>query len=776
MIRIILALCLVVHSSAVSAVTERPEMSEQDAREYTESLYLGDANVPWTPVGSVARSANPDFTVAQDGSGTHRTIQSALDALPRSGRPFSIAVKDGVYRELICIQDRVPFTLYGLGKAPRDVQIVYSLYAGLSSAIHQANPCITAQSPIVGTAGSSTAFLQGNQISLANLSISNDSMEGVFNGQGYPLGAGESGGAQGVALTVQGDQIHLQNVELWGHQDTFYVRRASSLRDAEPQRILFENGLVAGDVDFIFGDATLVIRNSLILSRSGRRTPPNGGHILAPSTPTNQRLGFLVSRSWLLAEAGLARKSHSLGRAWDFGVINGGYQPGISPNGQALIRDSILGPHVRPWYMSTSRRPYAADGPFANRLLEFRNVSTEGPERDILPRFGGWASLAGVVGGSMASPDRVFDIHTRRDLVQALALEGLSPRILRVHREIRMDSSETGSILTEEDFRDADFQWSAFEAAYSPKTWGMKRPQGPLEEARRRSGRHQARHVIARIPSNTTVIGMTQEAGITGGGLSIDDGENIVVRGLRFRQARDYFPQWDPSDGRAGDWNAQYDSLALRRATRVWVDGNHFSSHISEETPRTLFDRPIEHFDALLDITHRSDLITVSWNRFEEHRKVTLVGGSDRADDADALRVTFHHNHYRDVGSRAPRVRFGKVHLYNNLYTMSAGAERWFDYSIGLGKESQVLMQSNAWEIPKDIPLNRLLKNWGGRVLKEVDSSVNGRSVQLKAAIELDQQVSFDSEATFFPPYRFRLEPSASLRDVITRGAGSTLN
>jgi pectate lyase len=339
-----------------------------------------------------------------------------------------------------------------------------------------------------------------------------------------------------------------------------------------------------------------------------------------------------------------------------------------------------------------------------------------------------------------------------------------------------MDSSETGSILTEEDFRDADFQWSAFEAAYSPKTWGMKRPQGPLEEARRRSGRHQARHVIAQIPSNTTVIGMTQEAGITGGGLSIDGGENIVVRGLRFRQARDYFPQWDPSDGRAGDWNAQYDSLALRRATRVWVDGNHFSSHISEETPRTLFDRPIEHFDALLDITHRSDLITVSWNRFEEHRKVTLVGGSDRADDADALRVTFHHNHYRDVGSRAPRVRFGKVHLYNNLYTMSAGAERWFDYSIGLGKESQVLMQSNAWEIPKDIPLNRLLKNWGGRVLKEVDSSVNGRSVQLKAAIELDQQVSFDSEATFFPPYRFRLEPSASLRDVITRGAGSTLN
>ena len=32
------------------------------------------------------------------------------------------------------------------------------------------------------------------------------------------------------------------------------------------------------------------------------------------------------------------------------------------------------------------------------------------------------------------------------------------------------------------------------------------------------------------------------------------------------------------------------------------------------------------------------------------------------------LRVTLHHNLFESIGQRTPRVRFGKVHVYNNLY------------------------------------------------------------------------------------------------------------
>jgi pectin methylesterase-like acyl-CoA thioesterase len=101
-------------------------------------------------------------------------------------------------------------------------------------------------------------------------------------GVGYPPGASESGGAQGVALTVQADRVQLEHVRLLGHQDTLHGPAA---RSGFRGRVYVHDSLIAGDVDFIFGNATLVIDRSTILSRGGRRRPPNGGHVLAPSTP-----------------------------------------------------------------------------------------------------------------------------------------------------------------------------------------------------------------------------------------------------------------------------------------------------------------------------------------------------------------------------------------------------------------------------------------------------------------------------------------------------------
>ncbi len=65
----------------------------------------------------------------------------------------------------------------------------------------------------------------------------------------------------------------------------------------------------------------------------------------------------------------------------------------------------------------------------------------------------------------------------------------------------------------------------------------------------------------------------------------------------------------------------------------------------------------------------QSDYVTVSWNMFATHDKVMLIGNSDSAtEDREHLRVTLHHNLFDDTGQRTPRVRFGKVHVYNNVY------------------------------------------------------------------------------------------------------------
>src|SRR5207253_235697 len=120
----------------------------------------------------------------------------------------------------------------------------------------------------------------------------------------------------------------------------------------------------------------------------------------------------------------------------------------------------------------------------------------------------------------------------------------------------------------------------------------------------------------------------------------------------------DCFPQWDPTDGENGNWNSQYDSVSLTGGTHVWVDHCAFDDgdHPDNAQPE-YFGRPYQWHDGELDITRGSDLVTVSWNRFTDHDKTMLIGSSDTSTtDAGKLRVTIHHNLFRTIGQRAPRV------------------------------------------------------------------------------------------------------------------------
>lgn len=333
--------------------------------------YLGQ----WKPAVLTDRQNWPaHFVVAQDGSGTHRTIQSAINDVQQGNtaapRQF-ILIKEGIYRERFCARDKAPLTLYAKGDA-KSVVVIESRYNGMQKPAGQAaHPCVPAlQDSSYGTFGSTTAAIFSDDAHLVGFTVVNDAMEGVKNGAGYPPGAGESGGAQAVALSVRGDRIQLSEMRLIGHQDTFFVDKTPSPLG----RVHVTNSLIAGDVDFIFGGAKLVIENSLIVSRAGRRTPGNGGHVLAPSTDANEPLGFLVTHSRLLGQPGLAQASISLGRPWDFGIKRGEWRANQSPNGQALIRDSQLGEHLAHWGKSTSGRSPDATGADAFRTHTFRNV------------------------------------------------------------------------------------------------------------------------------------------------------------------------------------------------------------------------------------------------------------------------------------------------------------------------------------------------------------------------------------------------------------------
>ena len=341
---------------------------------------------------------------------------------------------------------------------------------------------------------------------------------------------------------------------------------------------------------------------------------------------------------------------------------------------------------------------------------------------------GGWAGyVRPVTGGAGASALRRHVVRNRAELIAALSAEDSrlahEPKIIEIEGAIDLSVDGHNRALTEESYRDPEFSWSAFEAAYSPATWGKRAPEGPLESARVRSARNQERVVVVPVGSNTTLVGVGANATIKNGGLMLRDVENVVIRNITFEDAYDYFPAWDPNDNAQGEWNAAYDNISLVSARRVWIDFCTFSDGVRpDRLNRSMFGRPMQFHDGLVDIIRQSDLITVSNSVFRNHDKVMLIGNSDkRSEDAGYLRVTLHSNWFDNVKERAPRVRYGKVHVYNNLYTSSLGAEYPYGYSIGIGVSSKLIAESNAFALAGDGHA-RAFRWWGG---SEIDAREN---------------------------------------------------
>lgn len=363
--------------------------------------------------------------------------------------------------------------------------------------------------------------------------------------------------------------------------------------------------------------------------------------------------------------------------------------------------------------------------------------------RETLAPNDGWASFGpGVTGGSAAAEDHVYVVHNRQEFVAAL-YDGVyppvsvsspsnTPKIIYVDGVIDANVDDNNQPLTCEDYYRDGFTMEAFLAAYDPAVWGYENsPSGPLEEARLTSRNVQQERVRIRVGSNTTIVGVGAGATIRGAWLDLRGSastprRNIIIRNLTFQDTYDCFPEWDPTDGTLGSWNALYDSVSLRNTENVWVDHNLFEDHLTrDEHLPNYFGVLFQAHDGLLDITNASDFVTVSWNRFQEHDKLMLIGSSDSATaDRGKLNVTLHHNYFENIGQRAPRVRYGKVHIYNNVYKIVNPFS--YVYAWGVGKESQIYAESNVFFTDQSVTPAQFITSLNGTSIYAANTRVNG--------------------------------------------------
>lgn len=356
-----------------------------------------------------------------------------------------------------------------------------------------------------------------------------------------------------------------------------------------------------------------------------------------------------------------------------------------------------------------------------------RNVD---PARQVAPADG-WAAMAGGTrGGAQAPPEQIYTVSNRTQLLAALADGGGLPKIVKVVGQI--DMSEGVPFTSRGD---------------------------------------QAARGNVPLPSNTTLIGAGPGAGFVNAQLLISGVSQVIVRNLHLVAPCDVAPVFDPTDGANGAWNAAFDAISVVGSTHVWIDRNTITDFPLTDDLLPIVNGVVQQcHDGAIDITQASDYVSVTYNRVQQHDKVMLIGGSDTATGDDGrLRVTLAHNVFDTVRQRAPRVRFGQVHLFNNLHLGTKNAPVYaHSYSVGVGRAARILSENNVHTVRgTEAACSSVI----APTSPDAASRFQDRGSQLNGAPL--PACSFDPAIGWAPPYAYTLRPTALVRANALAQAGA---
>lgn len=133
---------------------------------------------------------------------------------------------------------------------------------------------------------------------------------------------------------------------------------------------------------------------------------------------------------------------------------------------------------------------------------------------------------------------------------------------------------------------------------------------------------------------------------------------------------------------------------------------------------------------------------------------------------------TFLRNLFTDIAQRAPRVRFGQVHVVNNVYRGRASATV---YALGIGVESAVFFEHNVFAYPDGGP-GLAIADYGGENVRDIGSWFNGRPARLNEVawgLGLGDDVGWDP-ADVYAYHAFT--SAAAVEQYVLRHAGAGRN
>ncbi len=223
-------------------------------------------------------------------------IQSAIDAAPtNSDKPYRIHIANGDYQEKITLNKN---NLQLIGQDRTKTRLVFNDYAGIE----------ISPGKNLSTPGTATLRVSAVDVRIENLTIEN-SFDFLTNDALVGDNPRKVNGSQAVALfiDVPSDRVLVRNVNILGFQDTLFVNSGRSW---------FDKVIVAGNVDYIFGNGNALFTQSEVKTVArGEPTNPHG-FVTAPSTQINSEYGLTFLNCRLTRDASVPDYSVPLGRPW----------------------------------------------------------------------------------------------------------------------------------------------------------------------------------------------------------------------------------------------------------------------------------------------------------------------------------------------------------------------------------------------------------------------------------------------------------------------------
>ncbi|MFJ8144824.1 polysaccharide lyase family 1 protein [Streptomyces sp. NPDC096048] len=244
--------------------------------------------------------------------------------------------------------------------------------------------------------------------------------------------------------------------------------------------------------------------------------------------------------------------------------------------------------------------------------------------------------------------------------------------------------------------------------------------------------------------SNVTIVGVGGGAVFDQLGIHIRESSNIIIQNVTVRNVK---KSGSPTSNGG-------DAIGMESGVRnVWVDHTTLEASGGES----------EGYDGLFDMKDNTQYVTLSYSVLRNSGRGGLIGSSES--DRSNGYVTFHHNKYENIDSRAPLLRGGTAHIYNNHYVSlnesginsRAGAKAKVDNNYF--EDSKDVLgtfytdQAGYWQVSGNIFDN---VTWSDR---EGDTNPAGPDPRSNTSVSI--------------PYSYKLDAADCVPGVVSQTAGA---